>query len=579
MFGVVVAMSLFQVAGIASIAPFLALVADPGVIERNAYLGWAYRTLGFESTKSFLVFVGAGVFVIFTFTSLFAMFASWAMMRFAWGRHYALSIRLLSHYLNMPYAYFLNRNTSTLGKSVLAEVTEVVQGVLLQGIQTLARLVSAVAIVALLVVVDPLLALMTATVLGGAYAIIYLVVRRKLERMGEQRFRTNAAKYKAIAEGLSGIKEIRVLGREPVFLRRFSDAAAEYVSARISSEVIAKIPHHLVEILAFGGLLLIVLYLLLRGSLLEVMPMIGLYAFASYRLLPALGEIFGGIAKIRTSLAPLDNLHDELRQQAVAAGASRDEIEALPLRDRLEMRAVTFRYHPDQEPILAGFDLVVPANTSVAFVGATGSGKTTTIDILLGLLTPESGQILVDGAALTAEKLPQWQKSLGYVPQHIYLSDDTVAHNIAFGVPYHRVDRRAVERAARIANIHDFVVTELAEGYDTVVGERGIRLSGGQRQRLGIARALYHDPDVLVFDEATSALDNVTEVNVLQAVERLARTKTIIMIAHRLSTVRKCDRIFVLDEGRIVAQGSYDELLESSPKFQAMAKGAAASLV
>ena len=317
------------------------------------------------------------------------------------------------------------------------------------------------------------------------------------------------------------------------------------------------------------------LYLLLRGSLLEVMPMIGLYAFASYRLLPALGEIFGGIAKIRTSLAPLDNLHDELRQQAVAAGASRDEIEALPLRDRLEMRGVTFRYHPDQEPILAGFNLVVPANTSVAFVGATGSGKTTTIDILLGLLTPESGQILVDGAALTAEKLPQWQKSLGYVPQHIYLSDDTVAHNIAFGVPYHRVDRRAVERAARIANIHDFVVTELAEGYDRVVGERGIRLSGGQRQRLGIARALYHDPDVLVFDEATSALDNVTEVNVLQAVERLARTKTIIMIAHRLSTVRKCDRIFVLDKGRIVAQGSYDELLQSSPKFQAMASGAA----
>jgi ABC-type multidrug transport system fused ATPase/permease subunit len=303
------------------------------------------------------------------------------------------------------------------------------------------------------------------------------------------------------------------------------------------------------------------------------MPIIGLYAFASYRLLPALGVIFTGVARIRTSLDALDHLYDDLRQQALAVSVNRDEIEALPLHDTLELRDVTFRYGPAQKPILEDFSLQVKAHTSVAFVGATGSGKTTTVDIILGLLVPERGQILVDGLALTETALPRWQKSLGYVPQHIYLSDDTIAHNIAFGVPYDRVDARAVERAARIANLHEFVLT-LPRGYDTVVGERGVRLSGGQRQRVGIARAMYHDPDVLVFDEATSALDNVTEDSVLQAVEKIARTKTIIMIAHRLSTVQKCDRICVLDRGRIVATGSYDELLETSPKFREMARGA-----
>jgi ABC-type multidrug transport system fused ATPase/permease subunit len=574
MIAAVVVMSLLQVLGIASIAPFLALVADPGVIDRNQYLSWAYRSFGFESTKTFLVFVGLGVFVVFTVTSLFSMVTARAMIRFALGRHYTLSMNLLSHYLSMPYAFFLGRHTATLGKSVLSEVTEVVNGVLLLGMQTFARLVTATAIIVLLLVVDPILAVMTATVLGGTYVAIYLAVRRKLARIGRQRFQANTAKYKAIAEGLGGIKEIRVLGREPVFLERYAEAARDYVRSRISADVISQVPHHLVEILAFGGLLLIVLYLLLvTGELLQVMPIIGLYAFASYRLLPALGVIFTGVARIRTSLDALDHLYDDLRQQALAVSVNRDEIEALPLHDTLELRDVTFRYGPAQKPILEDFSLQVKAHTSVAFVGATGSGKTTTVDIILGLLVPERGQILVDGLALTETALPRWQKSLGYVPQHIYLSDDTIAHNIAFGVPYDRVDARAVERAARIANLHEFVLT-LPRGYDTVVGERGVRLSGGQRQRVGIARAMYHDPDVLVFDEATSALDNVTEDSVLQAVEKIARTKTIIMIAHRLSTVQKCDRICVLDRGRIVATGSYDELLETSPKFREMARGA-----
>jgi ATP-binding cassette, subfamily B, bacterial PglK len=576
MFAVILAVSLLQVAGIASIAPFLALVADPTAVDRNRYLSWAYHALNFESTTRFLVFVGLGVFVVFTISSLFSMFTTWAMVRFAWGRNYSLSVRLLSHYLNMPYAFFLSRNTSSLGKNVLAEVGEVVSGVILRGLQALARLVSAVAIVALLVVVDPVLAFITTAVLGGVYLFVYLIVRQKLARIGERRFQANTAKYKAIGEGLAGIKEIRILGREPVFLGRYSKAAKEYVRARIATEFISKVPHHLVEILAFGGLLLIVLYLLVfRGDLKQVMPIIGLYAFASYRLLPALGEVFGGITAIRSRLAPLDHLYEELRQQAMAVSVNRDEITAIPLRDTLGLHQITFRYGEGQEPILKEFSVTVRANTSVAFVGATGSGKTTTVDIILGLLQPESGQLMVDGVVLTEDRLPSWQKSLGYVPQHIFLSDDTIAHNIAFGVPDGRVDQRAVERAARIANLHDFIVNELASGYDTVVGERGVRLSGGQRQRVGIARAVYHDPDVLVFDEATSALDNVTEESVLQAVETIARTKTVIMIAHRLSTVRKCDEIFVLDRGRIVAQGSYDQLMETSPQFQAIVRGVA----
>ena len=573
LFAAIVTMALLQVAGIASIGPFLALVSDPSVIDRNELLVWLYHTLGFESETRFLVFIGLAVLAVFTFSNLFTMFTIWLLMRFSWHFNYTLSRKLLEHYLNMPYVFFLGRNSSDLSKNVLSEAREVIGGVIVPGMQALAKAVAAVAIIALLVAVDPLLALATTTVLGSAYVAIYAIVRSRLTRIGRERFASNMAQYHAAAEGLSGIKEIKLLGSEPVFLGRYAAAARRYARAKVMKEIISRLPHYGIEILAFGGLLLVVIYMMLtQGNLGEVIPIVGMYVFASYRLLPAIKEIFTGVTKIRSSLPALANIHADLMRAPMSQPDSRRRTEPLPFRDKVVLDNVTYYYPGTKEPVLRDFTLSIEAYSSVALVGATGSAKTTTVDIILGLLEPDEGNLLVDGVPVTRDNLANWQKNFGYVPQHIYLSDDTIAHNIAFGVRYDQVDMAAVERAARIANIHEFIQSELPQGYESLVGERGVRLSGGQRQRIGIARALYHDPNVLVLDEATSALDNVTEESVFDAVRNIAGTKTVVMIAHRLSTIRSCDTIYLLDKGRVVAKGTFDHLMKNSDAFRAMAR-------
>ena len=576
LFGAISIMALLQVAGIASIGPFLAVVSDPAVIERNELLHRLYHTLGFETSHSFLVFIGFSVLAVFTISNLFAMLTTWLQMRFAWHLNYTLSRKLLEHYLSMPYVFFLGRNSSALSKNVLAEVKEVINGVIIPGMQTLAKLIAATAIIALLIAIDPWLALATASVLGGAYFAVYAIARKRLNRIGRDRFELNRAQYQAAAEGLGGIKEIKLLGSEHVFLSRYANVAKRYAAVKVMKDVIGKLPHYGIEILAFGGLLLIVMYMIItRGDVSQVIPIVGLYAFASYRLLPAIKEIFSGVTKIRASIPALDSIYADLQETPLTntRAPKRRHIKALPFRHNLTLDNATYYYPGTKEPVLNNFTLDIKANTSVALVGATGSGKTTTADIILGLLQPHQGQLLVDGIPITPDNLANWQKNLGYVPQHIYLSDDTITHNIAFGLPYHQVNPEKVERAAKIANIHDFITTELPDAYNTMVGERGVRLSGGQRQRIGIARALYHDPTVLILDEATSALDNITEETILDAVQNIAKTKTLIIIAHRLTTIQHCHNIHLLDKGKIIASGTYHQLLNTNPAFKAMAQG------
>ena len=574
LFVAILIMALLQVVGIASIAPFMSLVADPDLIHTNEKLNWLYTTFNFSDETNFMIFVGFLVLAVFTFSNLFAMVTTWMLMRFSWMRNYTLSRRLLEHYLHMPYSFYLNRNSADLTKTVLAEVKEVISGVLVPGMKGLAKGIAALAIIMLLIVVEPVIAIVTALILGSFYAAVYALVRRKLTYIGQARLVANREQYQFASEALSGIKDIKLLGKEKVFLKRYGNAAKRYASYKATNEVINKMPNYLIEIVAFGGMLLIVLYLLItRGNLEQALPIIVIFAFASYRLLPAIREVFTDITKIRFYISALEEVHGDLQQERLRESSDRMKVPALPFRKTIELKDIHFRYPNMQEDVLHDLNLTIEANTSVAFVGATGSGKTTTVDLILGLLRPTQGEVRVDGVPVTEENIPNWQKNLGYVPQHIYLSDDTIASNIAFGIPDKQIDMVAVEQAARIANIHDFIVTELPDGYKSRVGERGVRLSGGQRQRIGIARALYHNPDVLILDEATSALDGITEESVFRAVENVAKTKTAIMIAHRMSTIRDCDMIYLLEQGRIIAQGTYDELLERSSQFRTMALG------
>jgi ATP-binding cassette, subfamily B, bacterial PglK len=566
-----VLMALVQMAGVASILPFMSLVANPEVIHENPWMNRVYALVGIPSTQDFLFFAGVVVLLLIAVGNAFSAFCNWFLLRFAWDLQHSLSVRLLAQYLGEPYSFFLNRNTSKLAKNILAEVREVINGVIQPALKMIAQTVVTLAILVLLLVVDPMVAVTAAVLLGGSFCAIYLIVRRKQVYLGKLRSRMNAQRFRTLSEALVGIKETKVLEREENFLQRFSGAAREYSRANASNAVISEIPKYALETLAFGGILVLVLYLIVNEENFgQAIAMMSLYALAGYRLMPSLQQVFNGFAKLRFYRPALESMHADLGRWTPLVTDQRPG-DPLPFDRDIVVDGVSFRYPGTEEYVARDLRLRIPRNSSVAFVGSTGSGKTTLVDILLGLLDPEEGSVRVDGVPVGPSNVSTWRRKIGYVPQSIFLCDDTITRNIAFGLPDAEIDRDAVDRAARIANLHDFVGT-LPMKYETVVGDRGVRLSGGQRQRIGIARALYHDPEILMMDEATSALDGITEDAVMAALTSLAGRKTVVLIAHRLSTVRGCDTIFLFDRGRLAATGTFEELLRASPQFRAMAQ-------
>ena len=571
-------MALLEMTGIASILPFMQVAANPSMVQENHWLSLIYERLEFASTESFLLFLGIMVLVLIAVNNSFSAFTSWLMFRFAWAQNHRLSMRLLEIYLGRPYTFFLNQNTAKLNRNILSEVQTVIQGVMLSALRFLAKLFVASLIILLLALVDVYLALTVGFVLGGAYGSVYLVLKRKQRQLGIERMRENGRRFQVAGEALTGIKEVKVLGREADFLERFRDPSWRYCNASSSNQVVATLPRYALETIAFGGILLIVLYSLQSRNVNQILPVLSLYVFAGYRLIPAFNELFMAAVHIRFNRAALDALNADLRgTNRRARWRSRGRViqeqernERLPLNDTLVLKNLSFTYPDAAIPALQELDLTVRSKQVVGLVGETGAGKTTIVDVILGLLEATSGTVEVDGKALSSEELPRWRRSCGYVPQEIFLSDDTIRANIAFGIPANAVDQDAVEKAAHMAHIDEFV-RSLPAGFETVVGERGIRLSGGQRQRIGIARALYHDPEVLVMDEATSSLDGVTESAVMETIQRLSQMKTMIVIAHRLTTVRMCDVIYMIQQGRVMASGTYEELEARNIQFRAMA--------
>ncbi len=571
----VVAMAVFQVIGIASVMPFLSVVADPNTVEENPLINWIFSALGFSTVSQFLLFLGLLVLLVLVLSNATSGFVVWAVQRFSWMRNHTISRRLLAAYLNKPYEFLLNQNTATLGRNILNETNQAIGGLVIPGMEMLANSVVAMFILLFLIFVDPLLALIVTVTLGFSYGIVYVLVRRKLARLGEQRTEANRERFKIANEAFGDFKTVKLLHAQSHFVKNFSEQSFIFSDRLATSVVIARIPKYALETVAFGGLLLIVIYLLAtQGDMAQVLPLIGLYAFAGYRLLPALQNTFQSAAQVRFSVASLNAIYEGLEGYSSNHDWHEDQRSRtfLPFKDRLELKNVTFRYPGTTSPVIQGLSLAVRAHSSVAFVGKTGSGKTTIADIILGLLSPEAGEMRVDGVKITSDNIGGWQRNLGYVPQEIYLRDDTVSQNIAFAEDKGRIDMKAVEHSARIANIHEFIVNELPQGYETFVGERGIRLSGGERQRIGIARAMYYDPLVVVLDEATSALDSTTEREVFEAVENIAKAKTMIIIAHRLATVRNCEVVYVIEAGEVIAQGTYDELINSCEIFRNWAK-------
>ena len=582
--GSTVAMGIASTAGVASIMPLMAVVADPGIIEENRWLSLAYQALGLSSTRTFLFLLGLFTLAFIALSNGVSAFNAWLSARFQWGLNHTLSCRLFEKYLAQSYPYFLSRNTSHLGQNVLQEVMFAVNGVVWPMVRLIAHWIVTLFIFALLLWVDVKLALLVVVVTGVFYGGIYALVRRRQAALGRERVTANTGRFRITTEAFGGIKDVKVLGREAHFLDAFQEPSRSFARTQASNTIIGQVPRYALETVAFGCILLIVLYLLgTYEDLGRVLPVVTLYAFAAYRLMPAVQGIFSALAQIRFNVAALDDLYEHLvgdrlepQREALpalrpSAARERRDADAVPFEREIRLEGVGFSYEGAPAPVLQDVSLVIPRNSSLGVVGHTGSGKTTLIDLLLGLFEPTEGRILVDGRPITGERLFAWRRRIGYVPQHIFLADRSVKANIAFGVAEEEIDDERVLRAGRVAQLDSFVRT-LPDGYETVVGERGVRLSGGQLQRVGIARALYDDPEVIVMDEATSALDSVTEEAVMGAIRRLAGRKTMILVAHRLSTVEHCDSLVVMKEGRIASQGSYRQLLDQDAELRALAR-------
>ena len=575
--GMILVMSLLEVAGVASIIPFLAVLSDPQVIHQNPYLQVFYEGLGFQSDRAFLLFLGVVVFGLVVFGLAFKAVTLYALTRFSAMRNYSISTRLFGGYLSQPFVWFLSRHSADLSKTILSEVDQVISKSIIPALTLLAHIAVVFGLAVLLFLVEPAVVATVIAVLGGSYGLIYFGIRRLLTRIGEERVHANRERYQAANEAMGGIKDVKMLGLEDAYLRRFRRPASVFARTQALAAILGTIPRYVLEAVAFGGMLIIVLVLLARaeGRLEEAIPVLGVFAFAGVRMFPAMQKVYDSFTKLRFGGYALDALHRELTESRPAHPLPAQKGEALDLKERLTLENIYYSYPSTDKPALNGLSMSIDALTTVGVVGGSGAGKTTAVDVILGLLWPQDGVLRVDGVVINEHNRRAWQRSIGYVPQHIFLADETVAANIAFGVPREQIDMDAVKRAARLSELDRFVTEELPQGYETMVGERGVRLSGGQRQRIGIARALYYDPSVLVFDEATSALDNLTERAVIDAVHNLSGAKTIIMIAHRLTTVQRCNEIILLEEGQIAARGSYEELMEESEAFQRLASAAA----
>ncbi|MEE4200756.1 ABC transporter ATP-binding protein [Erythrobacter sp.] len=560
----------FDLVGVAAILPFLSVLVDPASAT-SGLTGEIYDFFGFTSTGSFVIALGVAVFALVAASVTARAAVYYITTRFARYTQQQLARDLLARHLAQDYAFYLDRNSAEIGKSLLAEAFYVVENAISPALRLIANAAVMVALFALLLVIEPLAVLVGIGFMGLSVALIYGAIGPFLDRAGAARLEASEERFQVTAETLGGIKEIKLRGLEHAALERFRVPSNRLVDHQARVSMLSNLPHYLIEGLCFGSMIAFVLYLLVvrgDGAIEAALPTIGLFAFAGIKLIPVAKEVYTDASLLRANTPVLESLRRELAGREYPVP---NRVKPLGLAQAIELEGITYQYGGAPGNLFDDLSLRIEAGSRIGIVGTTGAGKTTLIDIILGLLLPDNGRIVVDGVPITTANRRAWQRSIGYVPQSTYLSDNTIAANIAFGSPPSEIDRVAVEKASRIAGLHDFVMS-LEHGYDSPIGEAGVRLSGGQRQRIGIARALYPDPDLIVLDEATNALDTVTERAVIDAIEQMGDSKTLLIVTHRLSTVERCDRIFVLRNGQIEASGTYAALQRESETFDRLVR-------
>ncbi|QNU61655.1 ABC transporter ATP-binding protein [Vreelandella titanicae] len=576
----IIGMALAQIAGVIAIGPFMALVGDMSKLQGDGWLAWAYTFSGMQSPKSFLSLLGVLVLGVLLLAALFSIYTTWRLALYSAQVGAELSSRLYRYYLHQPWLFHCNQNTSSLITKVSAEIQRVTIRIINPAMELNAKSVMVTMMTLAIFLYNPVVALSGLAIFIGTYLLLYQTVRRYLSINGKRVSEAQSKRFKLMSEGFGGIKDLLLLHRQSAFTSRFEKASNRIARGEGVTQGLSEAPRYAIELVAFGSVIMLVLYLLnlYEGNLGEILPALSIYALAGFKMLPGFQKIYTSITKIRGNLAAYDAIREDLiasrdeSKYGYVASSAQSDIRITPWvpQREIKLQDVVFDYPGTRALALDGLTLRIPVNQMVGLVGASGSGKSTAVDLLLGLIEPQQGQILIDDVPLTLENLRHWQAGVGFVPQQIFLSDASILENVAFAIERKDIDVERVKEALRMAQL-DELIERFPEGLETRIGERGVQISGGQRQRLGIARALYLQARVLVFDEATSALDGITERRVMEDIQRFSGQMTVVLIAHRLATVKECDIIYMLEDGQVSDAGTYDELASRNHTFQMMA--------
>lgn len=554
--------SLLELLGVSIFTPFVNIIMNQEAIHRTWYLKMIYDAFGFQSNMSFLAFLAGCIIAVYIVKNVYLIIQRSFMFKFSYNTQMRLSTRLLRTYMKEPYTFHLNKNIATLQRS-LQEDTSLFMQVILYTFELIAEIVTCLVLGTFLLVVSKSITIVVVGLLVLCVGLFYFITKRYARRLGVENQEYRGKIFQWMNQSLGGIKEIKILDREKYFIDEYQEYYTKYARGLRVSRVISILPKYIVEAVCMTGLLLAIIIKMYFGEadIIYYIPQLAVFAVAALRLMPSVGKINEYLTSILYALPSVDLVYHDLDEIASYVEQQDKEVkETWNLEEEIHVEKVTYAYPGVEEPVIKDADFIVPKGKTVAFIGASGAGKTTMVDIILGLLEPQSGKIMADKLNIH-EKPKTFHSQVGYIPQVIYLSDDTIRNNIAFGVEGQDIDEAAVKEAVKKAQLTEFI-DSLPNGLDTIVGDRGVRLSGGQRQRIGIARALYHDPEILVLDEATSALDNETEAAVMEAIENLQGTKTMIIIAHRLTTIRNVDIIYEVGEGNVVEK-SKDEVFGS----------------
>ncbi|NWK72814.1 ATP-binding cassette domain-containing protein [Acinetobacter sp. SwsAc6] len=543
----IVGMAFIESLGVMSIMPFLAVLSDPNIVNSNPTLKLFNEYLDFNDTKKTIVVLGLISLGIVIFSTFFKVITQYAVNRFASLQRHYFSTKLLKIYLQQDYKFFIERNSSNLAKNILSEVDQLIWTMILPTLSMLSYGIVLVSMIGILLVYDPVMAISTASVLFVFYSIIYFIVRKKLAQIGIEFTEANQNRFQICQEALSGIKDVIINNAKDGYIEEFEKSSRIFARHIATRETLSQIPLNIIETVGYGCLIGLAIILVLSDKdVSEILPVLGLYGFAAYRMLPAAQSIYRSLAQLKFSQQVLNVLYPEFKigyKEKIIHNLNSDQ--TLNFSKTIKLENITFSYNNDRK-IIKNFSMEIEKNTSIGIVGKSGSGKSTLMDIMLGLLKPQQGKIRIDDVEIELESCHEWRDIVGYVPQSIYLADKSIAENIAFGIPIDEINMDQVILAAQQAQIHEFINNDLPQGYNEIIGERGIKLSGGQRQRVGIARALYKKPQVLFMDEATSALDDETERLITQSIAKLNGQITMVIIAHRLNTLAYVDKKIVL---------------------------------